>query len=523
MSDLESQHTREELDKSEDEEIQLINESRPPKLDKETIKRYLKTRFTELLPTKQQMKQNKHLLNPLPGLRMMGRRQWLMFLSAFCAWTWDAYDFFTVSLNTVQLAKDFDKNVKDITWGITLVLMLRSVGGITFGYLGDRYGRKWPLVANLLIVCILEIGSGFIKTYRQFLGVRALFGICLGGVYGNATATALDDCPTEARGFIGGLLQQGYAFGYLLAVVFKRAIADNSSHKWRATFWFGAGISFLFALFRASLPETKAFLRKKEIERYNKEHGIYQPTFQMKIVESLKNYWLMMIYLVLFMSGFSFMSHSSQDLYPTLLTVRYSFSENKATVTNCVANIGAFIGGVFTGHISNFLGRRLTIMLICIFGGALIYPWAFIDGTGINAGVFFLQWCVQGGLGVVPSHLSELAPPDLRAFVVGISYQLGNLAASASSTIETTIGEQFPMTSPSGEPIYDYAKVMAIFVGCVFAFVLIVTLFGPERRNASFENAVTTNEEFGNSAGAVDKIEHVEECIVSKHARNQQC
>lgn len=107
--------------------------------------------------------------------------------------------------------------------------------------------------------------------------------------------------------------------------------------------------------------------------------------------------------------------------------------------------------------------------------------------------------------------------------VVGISYQLGNLAASASSTIETTIGEQFPMTSPSGEPIYDYAKVMAIFVGCVFAFVLIVTLFGPERRNASFENAVTTNEEFGNSAGAVDKIEHVEECIVPKHARNQQC
>ena len=451
-----------------------------PVINWENFKHYMITRFTDLFPTKQSMQAKRHLLNPLPGLRMIGFRQWLMILSAFLAWSWDAYDFFSISLNASQLAEDFDKTVKDITWGITVVLMLRSVGGFFFGYLGDKYGRKWPLIANLLCVCVLEIGTGFIKNYQQFLGVRAVFGIMLGGVYGNAAATALDDCPAEAKGFISGFLQQGYAFGYLLAVVFKRAIADNAKQKWRAMFWFGAGVCFLITCFRASLPETKLFLKQKEIERYNIEHGIYQKTFKEKAKASLKVYWLMIIYMVLLMAGFNFMSHGSQDLYPTLLTVRYNFSDNATTVTNCVANLGAITGGILIGHFSNFTGRRLAIIGCCICGGALIYPWAFIDNANINAGAFWLQFFVQGSWGVVPVYLSEMAPPDFRAFVVGIAYQLGNLASSASSTIETTIGEDFPMTSPSGKPIYDYAKVMAIFVGCVFAYVLLVTLFGPE-------------------------------------------
>jgi SHS family lactate transporter-like MFS transporter len=476
-----------------------------PDFSSAAIKKYCKTRFTELFPTKQTMAANKHLLNPLPGLKMIGFKQWLMILSAFLAWSWDAYDFFSVSLNATQLAKDFDKTVKDITWGITVVLMLRSVGGFFFGYLGDKYGRKWPLIANLLCVCVLEIGTGFIKNYAQFLGVRAVFGIMLGGVYGNAAATALDDCPTEARGFISGFLQQGYAFGYLLAVVFKRAIADNSPHRWRAMFWFGAGVCFLIACFRATLPETKAFQKQKEIERYNVEHGIYQKPFKVKAKESFKIYWLMIIYMVLLMAGFNFMSHGSQDLYPTLLTVRYNFSENATTVTNCVANIGAITGGIIVGHFSNFIGRRLSILICCICGGALIYPWAFIDNAAINAGAFFLQFFVQGSWGVIPVHLSELAPPDFRSFVVGISYQLGNLASSASSTIETTIGEQFPMTSPNGKPIFDYAKVMAIFVGCVFAYVIIITFIGPEHRNSSFETE--EEEEFEVN----EKIRHEEE------------
>lgn len=505
--------------KSDDAPIENIPDHgmmHKPEFTSASISNYCKTRFTELIPNKQHWQANRHLLNPLPGLKLIGGKQWLMILSAFAAWSWDAYDFFSISLNTTSLAKDFDKTVKDITWGITVVLMLRSVGGFLFGYLGDRYGRKWPLIVNLMLVCVLEIGTGFVNTYEQFLGVRALFGIMLGGVYGNAAATALDDCPTEARGFISGFLQQGYAFGYLLAVVFKRAIADNSKYGWKAMFWFGAGVSFLICCFRALLPETKAFLKQKEIEKYNLEHGIYQMPFKEKVKRSLNIYWLMIIYCVLLMAGFNFMSHGSQDLYPTLLSVRYEFSENATTVTNCVANLGAITGGILVGHLSNFAGRRFSIIVCCICGGALIYPWAFIDNANINAGAFFLQFMVQGAWGVIPVHLSELAPPDFRSFVVGISYQLGNLASSASSTIETTIGERFPMKSASGTEIYDYAKVMAIFVGCVFAYVIIIAFIGPEHRNQTFETETEEEYEFN------EKVKHQEELTKAAGSSGEQ-
>jgi len=97
-----------------------------------------------------------------------------------------AFDFFTVSLTVSELAKEFGKTTKDITWGITLVLMFRSVGSIAFGIAADRYGRKWPFVVNNILFIILELGTGFCQTYNQFLAVRALFGVAMGGLYGNA-------------------------------------------------------------------------------------------------------------------------------------------------------------------------------------------------------------------------------------------------------------------------------------------------------------------------------------------------
>ncbi len=464
-----------------------IYTSAKPKFTKEKVKNYIITRVTQLFPSKEIYRVNRRLLNPIPSLKQVDRKQWYNIIVAFWCWSWDAYDFFTISLNITQLSTDLHVDVKSITWGITLVLMLRSVGAFVFGYYGDRYGRKYPLAVNMFLVTILKIGTGFIKTYKEFLAVRSLFGILLGGVYGNATALALDDCPVDARGFISGFVQQGYAFGYLMAVIFKRAIGDTSKYHWKAMYWFGAGVCFLIVIAILCAPETKAYSRQKEVEEFNRKHNIEQLTFKEKASRALKCYWLVIIYMVFLMSGFNFMSHGTQDLYPTLLTVRYNYSDNRSTVTNCLANIGAFIGGIVVGNFSNIIGRRLSIMICCVIGGALIYPWAFCPGAGTDAGAFFLQFCVQGAWGVIPVHLSELSPPSFRSFVVGVSYQLGNMVSSASSTIETTLGEKFPITIFNGEHIYDYAKVMAIFSGAVFAFVLFATFIGPEKMNASFE------------------------------------
>lgn len=455
----------------------------PPEFTMRAAKKYAKERATQLIPSKEFLETNKYLLNPIPALREVNGKQWYYILLAFLAWSADALDFFSVVMNVDKFSTDLNATTKQITWGTTVVLMLRTVGAFFFGYLGDKFGSKWPFVVNLFLMCVIQIGMSFIKTYQQFLGVRAVFGIIMGGIYGNATSTALDDLPPIARGVISGLVQQGYAFGYLIAVVFTRAIADTQRHSWRAMYWTEAGITFLIACGRIILPQTnhtKRMLLEKKMKLAN---GIKEEGFEIRAAKAFKTYWLMFVYLVLLMAGFNFMSHGSQDLYPTFLKEQLAFSNNRATVTNCVANLGALAGGLVVGHLSNYLGRRLCIMVCCVGGGALIYPWAFVTNNGIDAAAFFLQFFVQGAFGVIPAHLSELSHPDFRSFIVGISYQLGNLASSASSTIETTIGEQFKIISPTGETIFNYGKVMAIFMGCVFGYVLLITFVGPENRS----------------------------------------
>lgn len=172
------------------------------------------------------------------------------------------------------------------------------------GIAADRYGRKWPFVVNNLLFVVLELGTGFCKTYKEFLACRALFGIAMGGLYGNAAATALEDCPEAARGLMSGILQQGYAFGYLLATVFARGLVDTTSHGWRPLFWFGACPPILIIAFRLCLPETETY---REREAVRKANGNLTSTFIAEGKVALKKHWILLVYLVLLMAGFNFM------------------------------------------------------------------------------------------------------------------------------------------------------------------------------------------------------------------------
>lgn len=246
----------------------------------------------------------------------------------------------------------------------------------------------------------------------------------------------------------------------------------------------------LIIIFRLCLPETQAFQERQRVRESGQNVG---KTFVAEGRVALKNHWKILLYLVLLMAGFNFMSHGSQDLYPTMLTNQYNFSADAVTVTQVVANLGAMLGGTTVGYLSQSLGRRFSIIFISVIGGALLYPYTFVSDTKIIAPAFFTQFCVQGAWGVIPIHLMELSPGSFRTFVVGTSYQLGNLVSSASSTIETTIGERFPLPSKEehGREIerFQYGKVICIFMGCVFAYVILLTFLGPENKNATFDAA----------------------------------
>ena len=264
----------------------------------------------------------------------------------------------------------------------------------------------------------------------------------------------------------------------------------TTSHGWRPLYWFGAGPPVLIIIYRLFLGETHAY---EERVRVRKEGGHLTSTFIAEGKVALRRHWLLLAYLVLLMAGFNFMSHGSQDLYPTMLLNQFELSSDAETVTQVVANLGAIAGGTVIGYCSQIFGRRFSIIFISVIGGALLYPYTFVTTKSVMAAAFFEQFCVQGAWGVIPIHLMELSPGSFRTFVVGTSYQLGNLASSASSTIESTIGSRFPLPplvdAKTGKTTkrYNYGKVICIFMGCVYAYVIILTLIGPERKGRSME------------------------------------
>jgi len=308
----------------------------------------------------------------------------------------------------------------------------------------------------------------------------------MGGLYGNAAATALEDCPTAARGLIGGIYQQGYSLGYLLAVVFARGLVNTTSHAWRPLFLFGACPPVLLILFRLCLPETDTFLERKAVRESHAGQNI-SATFIKEGKTALKKHWILLTYLVLFMTGTNFSSHGSADLYPTMLENQYNYSPNAVTVTQSVANIGAITGGIVMGYASEIFGRRLCIILLSVVGGILLWPYCFVSAHTVIIAAFFQQFCVQGVWGILPSHLMELSPGSIRTFVIGTSYQLGNLISSASTTIEATAGEHFPLPPKGTTSRYQYGLVIAILMAAVFTYDIILTFLGPENLNRSFK------------------------------------
>ncbi|KFY02930.1 hypothetical protein V490_00358 [Pseudogymnoascus sp. VKM F-3557] len=482
----------------------VVHESHSP--TEMTTGEYIRTRFTTLTPPMNKAP------NPFRLLAMVSGKQWLFFLVGFIAWSWDSFDYFTVSLTISELAETFGKTTTQISWGLTVTLMFRSVGSAVFGIAADRYGRKWPFVVNNILFIVLELATGFCQTYKQFLACRSLYGIAMGGLYGNAAATALEDCPEEVRGILSGMLQQGWAFGYLLATAVARGLVGTTSHGWRPLFWFGACPPVLIIIFRLCLPETDSY---REREMVRKERGNIGGTFIAEGKVALKRHWLLLIYLVLLMAGMNFMSHGSQDLYPLMLKNQYGFSANDITVTQVVANLGAMVGGTVIGYCSQIFGRRFSIIVISIIGGALLYPYTFTSSKAVIAAAFFEQFCVQGAWGVIPIHLMELSPGSFRTFVVGTSYQLGNLASSASATIESTIGSRFPLPPLGKTARYEYGLVMCIFMGCVYAYVIALTYIGPEYLGRSFE--VRDDSDLSEATGAST----IEAAMAKMHHRDE--
>src|SRR6267143_5483983 len=254
--------------------------------------------------------------------KSLTRAQRNTFIACFLGWTLDALDFFLLTFVLVPVSHDFGQSIPSVAFAITLTLLMRPVGAFIFGWLGDKFGRRIPLMADIIFYSAMELLTAFVPNFITFHLLRALFGIGMGGEWGLGASLAMESLPTPARGLFSGILQQGYAFGYLLAALVYWIVFPIFG--WRGLFVAGALPALLVIYIRAHVPESPVWERNRargersrfDLRRFAKEHGA------------------LLIYAALLMTAFNYMSHATPDLYPTFLEKPRGFGVSaKSTIT----------------------------------------------------------------------------------------------------------------------------------------------------------------------------------------------
>jgi MFS transporter, SHS family, lactate transporter len=381
-------------------------------------------------------------------------------VATFLGWTLDAFDFFLLVFVLKDIAREFDTDIKDVTVAILLTLAMRPVGAYLFGRAADRWGRRPTLMVNVLLYSFLEFLSAFSPSLTVLLILRALYGIAMGGEWGVGASLTMESIPPHARGFVSGLLQSGYPTGYLLASIVYGLLFPIIG--WRGMFMVGVLPALLVFYIRRNVPESPS----------------WSPTAQSNTVSILRAHWRLGLYAVVLMTAFNFLSHGTQDLYPTFLEVQHEFSPRAVGTIAVIYNIGAILGGIVCGSLSEQMGRRRTIIVASLLCLPVLPLWAFSSGAATLAlGAFLMQFMVQGAWGVIPVHLNELSPDEARGTFPGFVYQLGNLLASANATIQAAMAAHFGN---------DYGLALAIIAGTMAIAICAMTFLGIEAKGIAF-------------------------------------
>jgi len=389
------------------------------------------------------------------------RDHWYAVAASTIGWTLDSFDYFVVVMVLTEIAKEFGRTNAEVALTITLTLAFRPVGAFLFGLMADRYGRRLPLMIDVIAFSTLSVASGLAPNFTTFLVLRALFGIAMGGEWGAGASLVMEKVSPRWRGLLSGILQQGYTTGNLLASLAYFLIVPRFG--WRALFFLG-GAPALLALFIRS--------KVKESEVWERTHRKEWSQLWTVIKSNLTTFF----YLVLFLTFMGFCGHGTQDMYPTFLKTQRGFSAQGAAVMTMIANLGALVGGVLVAMISDRAGRRRSI--VCGLGIAiLVIPlWVFSPSTAMLAlGAFLIQFGVHGAWGVVPAHISELVPDQIRGFMPGFAYQCGILLAGTITYLQALFGSAT-----------SYSTAMALTALAVFASTAVVVSVGPEKRGVVF-------------------------------------
>jgi SHS family lactate transporter-like MFS transporter len=405
----------------------------------------------------------------LSPLRELDHEQRHTVLASFLGWTLDAFDYFLLTFVIVAVAKDFDVGKAQVTYALFLTLAARPLGALLFGRLADRFGRRPILMLDVILFSVFELVTAFAPSLTALLILRFAFGIAMGGEWGIGASLAMESIPAKSRGVISGLLQSGYPCGFFIAALANWLLVDHIG--WRGLFVVGAAPALLVLYIRRKVPESKVWLEQRRT----------QP--RMGLCESMRGQWKLALYLMILMAAFNMFSHGSQDMYPTFLQVNLHIPAGSGTafMLTALLNIGALVGGLYFGSLSERIGRRKAIIIAALLAIPVIPLWMYGGSLLLlGLGAFLIQVMVQGAWGVVPTHLNELSPDHMRGTLPGFAYQMGNLLAAITATAQTWIAQWH-----GG----DFAFAMSLWIGAVALLLVLLTWLGPEAHGVGFGKA----------------------------------
>jgi MFS transporter, SHS family, lactate transporter len=399
------------------------------------------------------------------------------FIAAMLGWTMDAFDYFIVVFVYADIAKTFHISKAEVAFVTTATLVMRPVGALLFGLWADRVGRRTPLMVDVVFYSVVGFLCAFAPNFTVLVILRLLYGIGMGGEWGLGAALAMEKVPTERRGFFSGLLQEGYALGYLLASVASLVVMDWLGLSWRWLFALSVIPALISLIIRYRVQESEVWEAAQDQMRLSST-TIRDVLRDGKIIRRF-------FYLVALMTAFNWMSHGTQDVYPTFLgaTTNHGAGLDSVTVKwiAVVYNIGAITGGLFFGTLSQRFSRRYTVIFCAVLGLPIVPLFAFSRTAAMLClGSFLMQLCVQGAWGVIPAHLTEMSPDAIRGLYPGVTYQLGNLLAAMNLPIQERLAES-----------HGYPFALAATIVPVLIAVAVLTLIGKDATGIRFGTAET--------------------------------
>lgn len=399
------------------------------------------------------------------------------FMASFLGWTMDAFDYFLVVLVYADIATTFHHTKTDVAFLTTATLAMRPVGALLFGLWADRVGRRVPLMVDVSFYSVIGFLCAFAPNFTVLVILRLLYGIGMGGEWGLGAALSMEKVPAERRGVFSGLLQEGYAFGYLLASVAALVVMNWLGLSWRWLFGLSIIPALISLIIRYRVKESEVWEAAQDRMRLTKT----------RIRDVLGNPAIVrrFVYLVLLMTAFNWMSHGTQDVYPTFLTATTDHGAGLSSLTArwivVIYNIGAIIGGLAFGTLSQRFSRRYTIVFCAALGLPIVPLFAYSRTAAMLClGSFLMQVFVQGAWGVIPAHLTEMSPDAIRGVYPGVTYQLGNLLAAFDLPIQERLAES-----------HGYPFALAATIVPVLLVVAVLTAIGKDATGIRFGTTET--------------------------------